>query len=148
MRFRPWVVPAFLILGTWTAGRCADKVLLRTGESSYGFNELTRRGSASYAAYTRDVLDPPSMGMKVELHVGGPVQYWLRRTRMRGPTRMVMQKDGNLCIYVIGNDGLVWNSRSRGKGCQLVFKDDGNLVVMDQRGRVVWQAPRDHEDFD
>ncbi len=67
---------------------------------------------------------------------------------MRGPTRMVMQKDGNLCIYVISNDGLVWNSRSRGKGCQLVFKDDGNLVVMDQRGRVVWQAPRDHEDFD
>lgn len=51
---------------------------------------------------------------------------------------LVMQSDGNLCIYT-GSDGFVWCSMvTTGAGCRLDMQTDGHLVVYDQNNKAVW----------
>jgi hypothetical protein len=61
---------------------------------------------------------------------------WSSGTAGKGtaPYRLVMQSDGNLCIY--GSNGFVWGSGLHGGVApyNLVMQDDGNLVVYDKDG--------------
>lgn len=51
---------------------------------------------------------------------------------------LVMQSDGNLCIYT-NSDDFVWCSMvTTGSGCRLDMQTDGHLVVYDPNNRAVW----------
>jgi hypothetical protein len=53
---------------------------------------------------------------------------------------LLMQSDGNLCIYTSSN-GFVWGSMvGKGSGCRLVMQADGNLVVFDSKNQVAWST--------
>lgn len=54
---------------------------------------------------------------------------------------LIMQADGNLCIYSSSNDGFVWCSMMNfGKGSSLAMQPDGNLVVYDGKNMAVWSS--------
>lgn len=55
-----------------------------------------------------------------------------------GPARLIMQKDGNLVVYV--NDSARWASNTVGCGSKAVMQSDGNLVVYSQNGRACWAS--------
>ncbi|MBL7795423.1 MAG: hypothetical protein JNJ90_02880 [Saprospiraceae bacterium] len=51
---------------------------------------------------------------------------------------LVMQTDGNLCIYT-SSDRFVWCSMvTTGAGCRLDMQTDGHLVVYDRNNKAVW----------
>jgi hypothetical protein len=51
---------------------------------------------------------------------------------------LVMQSDGNLCIYT-SSDRFVWCSMvTTGVGCRLDMQTDGHLVVYDRNNKAVW----------
>lgn len=54
---------------------------------------------------------------------------------------LIMQADGNLCIYTSSNNGFVWcNMMNFGKGSSLAMQPDGNLVVYDGKNTAVWSS--------
>lgn len=56
---------------------------------------------------------------------------------------LVMQNDGNLCIYALTREGKrgVWCSTVHGfKGGILKMQDDGNLVVYDNNNKAKWSS--------
>ncbi|MGW2602180.1 hypothetical protein [Streptomyces klenkii] len=55
-----------------------------------------------------------------------------------GPARLIMQKDGNLVVYVNGNPR--WASNTVGCGYKAVMQTDGNLVVSAQDGHSCWSS--------
>ncbi|MEZ4963597.1 MAG: hypothetical protein R2791_00020 [Saprospiraceae bacterium] len=60
---------------------------------------------------------------------------------------LVMQSDGNLCIYT-SSDRFVWcNMVTKGSGCRLDMQSDGNLVVYDRNGQACWSTET-HPYFD
>jgi hypothetical protein len=65
---------------------------------------------------------------------------WSSGTAGQGtaPYRLVMQSDGNLCIY--GTNGFVWGTGLHGGTApfKLVMQDDGNLVVYDKDNHFMW----------
>lgn len=53
---------------------------------------------------------------------------------------LVMQEDGNLCVYTASN-GFKWCSMASGfKRGHVVMQTDGNLVVYDGKGRARWST--------
>jgi hypothetical protein len=53
---------------------------------------------------------------------------------------LVMQPDGNLCIYTSSNR-FVWCSMAyKGSGSYLIMQPDGNLVVYDRNNQAVWST--------
>lgn len=53
---------------------------------------------------------------------------------------LVMQTDGNLCIYT-SSDRFVWcNMATKGSGCHLIMQADGNLVVYDRNNQACWSS--------
>lgn len=60
---------------------------------------------------------------------------------------LVVQADGNLCVYT-NKDAFVWCSMAtKGSGSYLVLQEDGNLVVYDARNQASW-ASKTHPYFD
>jgi hypothetical protein len=58
---------------------------------------------------------------------GGPL--WATYTRSDGAV-LVNQGDGNLVIYTADRNGVVWSSRTNGRGAsRLVAQSDGNVVL-------------------
>ncbi|MEU1818891.1 hypothetical protein ABZ543_27445 [Streptomyces roseifaciens] len=55
-----------------------------------------------------------------------------------GPARLIMQKDGNLVVYVNGKSR--WASNTVGCGYKTVMQADGNLVVYKQDGSRCWDS--------
>ncbi|MER7771420.1 hypothetical protein [Kitasatospora sp. NPDC096140] len=58
-----------------------------------------------------------------------------------GDTRLVMQDDGNLVMYVTDPSGAVtapWSSHTVGCGDRTIMQGDGNLVVYDRAGKRCW----------
>lgn len=55
-----------------------------------------------------------------------------------GPARLIMQKDGNLVVYVNGN--VRWTANTQGCGAKAVMQTDGNFVVYGQNGNVCWES--------
>ncbi|MFC5144702.1 hypothetical protein [Streptomyces aureoversilis] len=55
-----------------------------------------------------------------------------------GPARLIMQKDGNLVVYVNGSPR--WSSQTVGCGSKAVMQSDGNLVVYRQDGYPCWDS--------
>jgi hypothetical protein len=59
-----------------------------------------------------------------------------------GPFKLVMQNDGNLCIYE-GNGNATWSSNTWHQGVapyKLVMQDDRNLVLYDSHNKAVWSS--------
>lgn len=57
-----------------------------------------------------------------------------------GAYYLVMQSDGNLCVYTT-NDGFKWCSMAHGfNGAKLSMQGDGNLVVYDGNGTAKWSS--------
>jgi hypothetical protein len=54
---------------------------------------------------------------------------------------MVLQEDGNLCVYKTSDNGFVWASMAHGfKGGTLKMQSDGNLVVYDGSNAAKWSS--------
>lgn len=54
--------------------------------------------------------------------------------------RLIMQDDGNLCVYDNSNK-LLWQSGSNGRGTppyRLMMQTDGNLVIYDSQNKATW----------
>ena len=52
--------------------------------------------------------------------------------------RLWFNADGNLQLWNVANNGVVWESGSQGE--TLAMQADGNLVVYDRAGEVVWAS--------
>lgn len=53
---------------------------------------------------------------------------------------LIVQPDGNLCIYTSA-DAFVWCSMaSKGSGSYLILQNDGNLVVYDRNNQASWSS--------
>ena len=68
------------------------------------------------------------------------VPVWSTGTTNTGAKVAVMQADENFVMYD-GNGFGKWESRTGGfhdPGCALVVQNDGNLVIYESTGRVVW----------
>lgn len=48
------------------------------------------------------------------------------------------QRDGNMVFYRTGSPRPLWSSNTDGRGARAGFQDDGNLVIYDGRGNVVF----------
>ncbi|MEU7164677.1 hypothetical protein AB0A70_08540 [Streptomyces morookaense] len=55
-----------------------------------------------------------------------------------GPAQLIMQKDGNLVVYVNGNAR--WSANTQNCGVKAVMQTDGNLVVYGQNGHACWES--------
>ncbi len=54
---------------------------------------------------------------------------------------LIVQADGNLCIYSSSNNGFVWCSMMYfGKGSSLSMQTDGNLVMYNGKNKAVWSS--------
>jgi hypothetical protein len=71
------------------------------------------------------------------------INYGLCLKKISSTTaRLVMQDDGNLCVYDNG-DKLIWQSGSNGKGVgpyRLMMQPDGNLVIYDSKNTATWST--------
>lgn len=71
------------------------------------------------------------------------INYGLCLKKISSTTaRLVMQDDGNLCVYDNG-DKLIWQSGSNGKGVgpyRLMMQTDGNLVIYDSKNTATWSS--------
>ncbi len=65
-----------------------------------------------------------------------------------GQYYLVMQGDGNLCIYKTADNGFVWASMMYNfQGASLKMQTDGNLVVYDGSNAAKWSS-KTHSHFD
>lgn len=54
---------------------------------------------------------------------------------------ILMRNDGDLIIFDIDKQNRVlWESNTGGRGEELVFESDGNLVIRDNKWDVIWEA--------
>lgn len=75
---------------------------------------------------------------KDSLASGGRLNEGQRLVSPNGSHYLVMQADGNLCIYT-SSDRFVWCSMvTKGGGSYLTMQADGNLVVYDRNNQAVW----------
>jgi len=61
----------------------------------------------------------------------------------RGETKLVLQDDGNLVIYCMTCKPMrgLWDSQTAGKGGKMLFfQTDGDLVLKDGNGKVIWHS--------
>jgi hypothetical protein len=65
---------------------------------------------------------------------------WDTGTQGSGPeSYMAFQDDGNLVVY--WRRFALWNSHTDGNyGARLVLTDDGNLLIINASGRIVWET--------
>src|SRR5690606_21845139 len=60
-------------------------------------------------------------------------------TQNKGAVKLIMQKDGNLCMY---NNKYVyiWGTNTNGnEGSRLVLEDSGELIVYNSAGKAIWK---------
>jgi hypothetical protein len=61
-------------------------------------------------------------------------------TSMNGRVTLIMQRDGNLVIYRVG-DGALWSTNTWGKPVtHTIMQADGNLVCYDDAGTAYWSS--------
>ena len=146
---------AVLVLGTWTAA-CAETLVLDTGKSTKNFDVRNDNGSASFgtevggATYGRGKWEQDRVDHspnRVKLMAAVPkdkVNYEKELVTLKHDDLpiIVMQADGNLCVYSDQpkHKGLIWQSGTKGPGCRLLLQDDGYLVIRGAGNRVLWRA--------
>ena len=64
-----------------------------------------------------------------------------------GKVKLIMQSDGNLCLYITKNSKCVWDTWHKGgvgdikdKNCRLVMQTDGNLCLYNSESKCVWDT--------
>lgn len=71
---------------------------------------------------------------------GGRLNEGQRLVSPKGTHYLVVQADGNLCVYTSAN-AFVWASMvTQGKGSYLTMQTDGNLAMNDRNGKAVWST--------
>jgi hypothetical protein len=72
-------------------------------------------------------------------------------TSSNGAFYLIMQTDGNLCIYKTADDGFVWCNMVHGfSNATLIMQGDGNLVIYNGRSQAKWSSkthPYFNEEF-
>lgn len=61
-------------------------------------------------------------------------------TSPNGQYFYTFQPDGNLVVYRSSDNRSLWSSGTQGRAVKAVFQKDGNLVLSDVNGGVVWDA--------
>ncbi|WP_306601177.1 hypothetical protein [Geothrix sp. 21YS21S-2] len=158
MKFRP-LSHLFLDIGLLSApfvAFCGDVVVLRPGQKTWGFdvhngkNDVHFHNSKVHVDEGIDLIARSAnirsrkfytLAVIFRLEHSNVRKFGVRRVRMNEECFMVMQTDGNLCIYA-KNNGFVWNSGSQGRDCSLVLEDNGNLSIKDGNGIRVWMDRR------
>ena len=75
------------------------------------------------------------------LSIGEQLREGNRLTSANGSHYLIMQDDGNLCIYRTADNGFVWCTMAYGfSGGFLFMQKDGNLVVYDGDGGYHWSS--------
>jgi hypothetical protein len=66
---------------------------------------------------------------------------WCSGTYGKPITHVLMQSDGNFVAYTANNASAPWSTYTSGHpGAKLVLRDDGDLVVLDQNGSILWHS--------
>ncbi|BDU73294.1 hypothetical protein METEAL_24680 [Mesoterricola silvestris] len=134
-----------VLLGASTGARCAELEVLASGQSATYLS--ISLGSGKFEFNTHYAVDRGNSGLKLrrDLEFSTPLGLKLTRKGMNGDCELIMQEDGNLCIYQAG--GHVWDARIQGEGCRLLMDNvSGEVYVKDKFGKVLWQALHNHTD--
>lgn len=82
-------------------------------------------------------VDPNNLGC--ELYMGQEMytnQYLLSNN---GKYKLVLQSDGNLVLYVVQTNQVIWRSNTNGKPVvKAAMQDDGNFVLYNSADRPYW----------
>jgi hypothetical protein len=81
-----------------------------------------------------DVLEDGDLSL-----MGIPFEVWSSETKGSDAKKVVMQLDGQLCLYDFGRT-LIWTTYTKDAGSVLRLQDDGNLVIYNLQGKPVWNA--------
>jgi hypothetical protein len=121
-----------------------DIVLLDTNKSTKDIHESINvnpsQPSAIAVTFETEKDDFGSLVLSFALDNGSDSKFKVHRTNMNHACELIMQSNGNLCIYDAENHGRVWDSKSKGNNCKLVLTDKGQLVIKDGNGTVRWTA--------
>ncbi|MFD6918468.1 hypothetical protein ACFWB2_10945 [Streptomyces virginiae] len=119
-------------------------------------------GTAGAAPATRPGMaecDEPYDARETILNIGRRLAPGEKMTSPTENTELVMQADGNLVLYALGNPGgyklPLWNSGTYGNaGAYATMQEDGNFVIYKQgggpqTGGAIWQTASygDHNDL-
>jgi len=161
MPFRPLIAPAMavLVLGSWAAA-FGETLVLDTGKSAKSFDFSNANGSASFGTTEGNAVHSRSSGEQARIHHGAN-SVKLTATVSKGKVKVnyvkelnslkhddfpiiVMQADGNLCVYSDQprHKGLIWQSGTKGQGCRLILQDDGFLTIRDGKDKFLWHAAK------
>ena len=139
MNFRQGVTLGLAVMFLGSIAAPAETVILGPNSKTEDLRNTYPAGSIWFIYGGKKTPNEVDFGFQ-----GGATDFRVQRHRMNGPCELVMQEDGNLCIYVTKNHGFVWGSGSKGTGCKLVLEDDGVLAIVDSNHKTVWTAPDSH----
>jgi hypothetical protein len=153
-----------------------DRVAYRTILALLAATILTQMGFVPMSAHAQVPTPtpfPPNSILSGKLLSGQYLSANEQLVSPNGKTRLIMQYDGNLCMYRVDNGQFLWESGLHGAdkvhlqedgdlvmqvdyhdgfeitwhtdtggnpGAILVLRDDGNLVIVDTKGTVLWAS--------
>jgi hypothetical protein len=101
-------------------------------------------GSGSSATATPVPAAPtatPSAGTPGRLAAPQQLNSGDQLLSANGKTRLIMQTDGNLCLYRVDTGAWLWCSGTAGKGgTHVVMQTDGNFVLYTSNNTPVWSS--------
>lgn len=107
-----------------------------------GFNALgPRQQPAKPTIKTSNVV--PVLQYPGGSYLQSPINVPDALNSERGESQLVLQGDGNLVIYCMSCKPVrgLWDSQTAGKGGKtLFFQTDGDLVLKDGNGKVIWHS--------
>ncbi|WP_181799251.1 hypothetical protein [Kitasatospora acidiphila] len=118
------------------------------------FTGLTVSAGAAHADATSCVTDTTGTPTLTPINALGPgqsatspntISTYQGRVAKNPVTKLVMQTDGNLVLYLLTQTGgqgpAVWSSGTWGHpGAHAVSQSDGNFVVYDSSGQALWSS--------
>jgi len=160
MPLRPLIASALavLALASWTAAR-AEILILDTGQSTTHFEHSNDKGYAAFGTvhdgehfvnrpfWPGESAKHLPNGVKLIAQVGKDKVNYVKEIHTlskKDVPYLLMQKDGNLCVYSDrpGHNGLIWQTNTKGKGCKLYLQDDGYLTIRDEKEKFIWHAAK------
>jgi hypothetical protein len=120
--------------------------LVQAGSSSLPLLEDVADYSCTGSDMSQYILNTPIMYSHTPQH--GYFQRGFVITQCLGVQvpgyAYVMQSDGNFVSYNLRTGKAVWSTGSQGKGTHgdydIIFQDDGNLVIYDIHGKPIWST--------
>lgn len=109
------------------------------GQSTFTYQEL-QRWWGSNTSRTSTVSTSISTIKKANtLLAGDTLSVGQKLTSENGDFFLIMQDDGNLCIYKTADNGFVWGSMIYGfSNAKLYMQTDGNVVIYDGAMTAKW----------